>query len=266
MVLHLCAVSVPRTAVRWAALLLLTLAPGRCHAAEADERQSNASTELPTKRAATVDVGGLIGDPGEVEIPKEGLTLRQALSKAGGPRKERVRKGQGPLMVCLERVGSDRTEQSFFPLDFVSKDVAGSVPLRGNDKIKVTPFEQTRIGMRDAKPSKIAIAVEGIVERPGKYELKPGLDAVVNVLTSEYCGALQAKDNERVVLVLSRTVPPTRVQRYYLPLFTPYLTRHVLLASLGSNDHLLYVRLGDLNLFESRPVAARSPPRRCACP
>lgn len=85
----------------------------------------------------TVDIGGAVETPQVMEIPARGLTLAQALTRAG-----RILADGDTMYVSLSRNTLGISSNYYFPPRMVLQDYAGQIPLQDGDLLRVQSVEE----------------------------------------------------------------------------------------------------------------------------
>lgn len=194
------------------AIMLLTLT-----GCQAIARRREQTAEKPPPDL--VDIGGLVKDPQALPLPESGLNLSQAIMRTGSVAETKSDEDEdieALMFAMLKRNNRGRPETYFIPFGMVDQGVAGHIPLKKRDTIKLIQFKQTnlfkQIGGGVADPSELEI--RGLVPKPGRYEIKGGkLDSFM----SDDGGGGDPLANGATVATLTRVLGLT-TEHYLIPL------------------------------------------------
>jgi hypothetical protein len=185
-----------------------------------------------------VDVGGAVESPGAVEIPATGLTLAQAITRAGFLRAEKS--SSDDWFVSLRRTHRGRPSTYLLPLAMVNQDVAGNMPMQNGDMVQVIPFESTRLArnLGGGTAEKGVVELRGLIPAPGRYEAKE-----FQSLIGKEDGGGNPLANGATVATLTR-VSGLTTEHYMLPLAdTPGTSPGLLAASTKHGDTITFTRV-----------------------
>lgn len=175
----------------------------------------------------SVDVSGFVGKPQKVDIDSNGLSLRQALVRAGGIQRTKAIPGSviGSTEVSLDhpfvhlqrRSSIVEVQNFYFALPFVTQGIAGSIPLRNGDWIEIVEAKTTSIGANSinsdgTSPKNKTFFITGAVPNPGKYTTKSTSEKLFEAMN--YGGSFKLKE---VALIRSATAG-TGVETFFIPI------------------------------------------------
>jgi hypothetical protein len=131
----------------------------------------------------TVDVGTGVKNPGTLEIPKQGLTLLQAIIRSGGL--SGIRSTIAPVNTIDDRPAAQLVrvqrgnEVYHFPLPLVETDLAGAVQVAPGDIVQILPAVETSLHSGELTSSGNTVSISGIHQLSGEYsheKLKAAVD------------------------------------------------------------------------------------------
>lgn len=230
-------------------LLGLMLITG-CHVLSSD---SIKNPKQPAVEEQSVEVSGSVSQAGVVNIPVSGITLQQAILRAGGIRHTT---GEKPdeLFVALQRRKGLGGDIHYFPLLLVESDIFGLIQLRSGDSVRVVNLANTTWKLPQGGTSR-PFFVEGLVEKPGikKTDSDPlfPLNRFDQLAQVKGTGEQKIGNEVATIMVVTRTATHgVMLEHYCIPTLPSAanngpLTESIkkwLAADIAANDQLLFTQ------------------------
>jgi hypothetical protein len=211
-------------------------------------------TETP---AATVDVGGYVTHPQAIEIPESGLTLIQAITRAGDIRLFSLENPDTPsplTFAALQRTSQFTRQTHYIPVALIRQSVLGGVPLREGDVIQVVRYEDTRLSEASRGADNPRFSLSGLVARP--REIGIGEDVkFFNDLTKENVAGSFANLGGNLLTVTRATETGLATEHFYLPLKWLGSEEIVQASEIMPNDQITFTSYERLPLVQAALVA-----------
>jgi hypothetical protein len=198
---------------------LITVVLAGCQAFQREQREHLHHGQESESFSGTVDVGGFVNAAKALEIPPSGLSLLQAITRAGG-----VRVGgsaadaaflEGRIwFVTLQRPGRIGQQTFLIPLDLVQQEIAGNIALQHRDVVQVLPYESTSLSMSESA-EEVSVTVAGLVPRPGRYRVQGELASLTN---DDSAGGNPIEAGATIVLVSRSAMSGLAMEHYLIPL------------------------------------------------
>ncbi len=188
----------------------------------------------PEATPGVVDVGGDVRNPQAIPFAK-GLTLRQAISRAGGI--ATTEQAAANSLISVHRGHGLKASVYYFPPQYVISGIAGECLLREGDLVQVGSIEHSGLHAEQVGDGEKFFA-EGMIKHPGSFSTSSTL-FVFSHLTQG--GNPLGVEGGNVVL-LSRTPQDGIGMEYYLLPWETFLGPAYGSLAITAGDHFLFTR------------------------
>lgn len=189
----------------------------------------------PVESHELVDIGGFVARPQVMEITPAGLTLLQAVTRAGGLRDIPGDSEATIWMITLQRRSAAGQQTFLIPLELVQNEVAGGIPLQDRDFVQIVPYDSTALSLGEPTDAEVGITLVGLVPQPGRYEIKGRLEDLTSTNAED---PIQMRST--IVVVSRPSASGLALEHNLIPL-----------VGVGANKAFLnaHVRPGDVYTF-----------------
>ena len=181
-----------------------------------------------------VDVGGDVRNPQAIPFAK-GLTLRQALSRAGGLAS--TEQANANSLISVHRGHGLKASVYYFPPQYVISGIAGECLLREGDLVQVGSIEHSGLHA-EQEGDGVKFFAEGMIKHPGSFATSATLFQLSHLTQG---GNPLGVEGGNVVL-LTRTPQDGIGMEYYLLPWETFLDPSYGSLAITAGDHFLFTR------------------------